>query len=816
MDKNKEFMKHLIEIFKDESEEHINCIISNLTELEKTDNQEKWNDLIELLLRETHSFKGAARAVDYKDIESVCQIMESVFSRMSNKMSKVPTELFDLLQSTMDFLNEVITKSETDRNQQDLEDAKKFTRLLYEAKELIDSKSADLTLTVSEENLDSQSVENEPVESVPVETEQVKSEIEEIKPSKSKHIEIEKADIEKSTLAIEKQASNGFTSVKNYDPQEQPEKITIKTENVRVSASRLSSVLLESEEMLSAKLSTNQHATELRLANASFNTWKKEWIRVLPLLQDMDFKLNKRSVGKILEFLEWNTGFVMALDKQYSDIARSADRESLKLGGMVDNLLEDMKKVMMFPFSSVLERLPKIVRDLSRDSGREVDLVIRGGEIEIDRRILEEMKDPLIHLIRNCIDHGIEKPDERKLKNKSSKANVTIEVFPRDQNVEIKISDDGKGIDLEKVRSSIIKYNLISEDNAKELNASELISYVFASGISTSSLITEVSGRGLGLAIVREKVEKLGGTISVESIRDVGTSFHIILPLTVATFRGILVKVDERVLVLPTMCVERVVRLKREEIKTVENRETIVFDGEPVAIVQLADVLELARVKEIEESSESVEVIVLSAAGKRIAFQVDKILNEQEVLFKGLGQQLSRVRNIAGATVLGTGEAIPILNVRDLLKSAVKISAPSRAPIKPGRTQLIPNKNSSVLVVEDSITTRTLLKNILETAGYNVKTAVDGFDAYSILKNEMFDIVVSDIEMPRMNGFELVEKIRSDEIFSDLPVVLVTARESREDQERGIDVGANAYIIKSDFDQSNLLDVMGMLITKEV
>jgi two-component system chemotaxis sensor kinase CheA len=440
-----------------------------------------------------------------------------------------------------------------------------------------------------------------------------------------------------------------------------------------------------------------------------------------------------------------------------------------------------------------------------------VDLVIRGGEVEIDRRILEEMKDPLIHLVRNSIDHGIEKSEERARKKKPPRGTIGMAISPRNgNNVEIVISDDGAGISIDKVRAASLKFGVISPGEAERLTEPEVLSLIYRSGVSTSPIVTDVSGRGLGLAIVREKVEKLGGTISFGTHLDAGTTFRLILPLTLATFRGVLIRVGEHLFIIPLASVERVVKVDRGEIKTVENRETVQLNGQIVSLVRLAEALELFQGNGPGNFSDIVQMVVLGSAEKRIAFALDEILNEQEVLVKSLGKQLSRVRNISGATVLGTGQVVPILNASDLMKSALKVAT---APVKETViAEEVKEKGKSILVAEDSITARTLLKNILESAGYDVKTAVDGVDAFTVLKMESFDLVVSDVDMPRMSGFELTAKIRADKKFSELPIVLVTALESREDKERGIDVGANAYIVKSSFDQSNLLEVIRRLI----
>jgi two-component system chemotaxis sensor kinase CheA len=284
--------------------------------------------------------------------------------------------------------------------------------------------------------------------------------------------------------------------------------------------------------------------------------------------------------------------------------------------------------------------------------------------------------------------------------------------------------------------------------------------------------------------------------------------------MTLATFRGVLVQTEGQVFVVPTINVERVLRVSREDIKTVENRETIQLDGQVLSAVRLGHALGLPvhRSNTMAASvvvDSHIPVVVVALADQRMAFLVDEVLDEHQVLVKSLGRQLGRVRNLAGATVLSTGKVVPVLNVSDLMKSAVRTSATARSTTGAEEAQA---RKGNIMVAEDSITSRTLLKNILETAGYRVTTAVDGMDALTQVRSNEFDLVVSDVDMPRMNGFELTEKIRADKKLGELPVVLVTALESREDRERGIEAGANAYIVKSSFDQSNLLEVVKKLI----
>jgi len=470
------------------------------------------------------------------------------------------------------------------------------------------------------------------------------------------------------------------------------------------------------------------------------------------------------------------------------------------------------------PVSFLVEVFPSMVREISREQSKEIDFTVLGSELEVDKRILEELKDPLIHLIRNSIDHGIGVPKERMLQNKPAKGKITIAFNARENGqLEIIISDDGKGIDTKKVINAAIKSDLITKESAEKLTKDEILSLIFHSGLSTSSIITDLSGRGLGLSIVREKVERLNGKLELESQENEGTKFIISLPMTMAAFRGILIKLNDFQFFIPSMNVERVVRIKSEEITTVENHETICIGEDILSLVNLNELLGLPE-RAVEnrkinandlQKKEHVSIVVLISGKLRMAYKVDEVMEEQRVLVKSLGKLLKRVRNISGATILGDGKVVPVLHVPDLMKSALRDPGKLKGKFT---EEKVAEKALKLLVAEDSITSRTLLKSILETAGYQVVVAVDGVDAFTKAKSEEFDLIVSDVDMPRMNGFELTTKIRSSNKLSEIPVVLVTSLDSRDDKERGVEAGADAYIIKSRFDQGSLLEVIKKLI----
>lgn len=585
---------------------------------------------------------------------------------------------------------------------------------------------------------------------------------------------------------------------------------------VRISSSRLAALLVEAEALLAFKSGTSHLAEELHAIAHDVARQRKSMTRGMREARAWRRRLGKSAAGNggdrtsaavdaLLDTVAHDDQLLKTLGERLAALAQRAERESRALAASVDSLQADLRTALMLPFASLLELLPKLVRDLARDSGKDIELRIDGAELEIDRRILEHLKDPLIHLVRNAVDHGIESPDARQRAGKPPRGRITVGIRPLEGNrVEVLLTDDGAGVDPVKIATAAAQLGLIGQDEVPGVDRPAALALMFASGLSTSPILTHLSGHGLGLAIVREKVEKLAGSIVGERPDGGGTRFRIVLPSMLATFRGVLVSVGDQQFVLPSRNVESVRRIATDTIKTVENREAVEIDGLAVALVRLADVFGLPA----GTDDGHVPLVVLAAGGRRVAFAVDAVLGDQEVLVKGLGPQLRRVPNFSGATVLGSGALVPIVDVADLLAAAPQAAAnaqaqPSGAPQR---------RSQTLLVVEDSITARILLKSLLESAGYRVETAVDGIDALTALRTGDFDLVVSDVEMPRMDGFTLTEAIRRDARLADTPVILVTALESREDRERGVEAGANAYIVKSSFDQSNLFEAIRRLI----
>lgn len=775
-----EFLKRLRATFKVEAEEHLHAVSAGLLALEKIRAGAGQAEPIEVIFRHAHSLKGAARAVNLTEVESICQSLEGFFAAWKRRDINPAPEQFDTLHRALDLIGQAIPAAD---GKPAAVDKTRFPAL---ARELDNLAAGDLAGDV--QPADREPPPRRPPPPPPPSASPA-SHPDPLPPPEPPHAHSEAAAAPQGAAANPDRAALAPT--------------------VRMSTVKLDQLLLEAEEMLSVKLTTAHRADDLRELQPVFERWQKAWAKIQPRVRELR---NAPGHGEMLEFLEWNSSQLKSLEGKLYALAKAAVQDQNGIGRRVDDLLAESKKLLLLPFATLLDLFPKLIRDLSREQGKDVELVIRGGEVEMDKRILEEMKDPLIHLVRNCLDHGIEKPELRARGNKPPRATLTLAVSRLDGNqVEILVADDGAGIDPGKVKAAALKHGLISATDAGQLTDPQALALIFQSEVSTSPIITEISGRGLGLAIVREKTEKLGGRVAVETRLHAGTTFRIVLPLTLATFRGVLVRAAERIFVIPIVNVERVARIPLAAIKTVENRETILLGGRAVSLARLAGVLELPRAGTDASASAFLTIVVLGAADERIAFAVDEVLHEEEVLVKRLAKPLARVRNVSGATILGSGQVVPILNVSDLMKSARKtgLTPPTAGP--GAAATKAATRRKRILVAEDSITSRMLLKNILESAGHDVKTAVDGVEALTELRTADFDLVVSDVEMPRMNGFDLVTQIRSDRKLADKPVVLVTALASREDRERGIDVGANAYIVKSSFDQSNLLEAIHRL-----
>ena len=677
-DRKDDIRARLLAMFTAEAEEHLQAMSASLLTLARDPAAPEARAAAETMFREAHTLKGAARSVGRTDVETLCQEMESLLSRVSRGELALGRALAEELRVGLDGL------------------ARRLTAPAAGA---------------------------EPPAPAP------------------------------SSAAAD---------------TERPAAVT--GDFVRLRTAKLDALVLQAEELLIAKLAAAERVREAE------------------------------AVGALVE----RRADLGTLGARARELLAHLRRDARTLAGAVDGLLAESQRLRTMPAAPILDGLALMVHDLARELGREVEWSATGGELELDRKVLQALKEPVIPLVRNAVDHGVEPPDERARAGKPRRSRVAVTVRALEGNrIELAVADDGRGIDLARVRAAAIRARLLGAEQAEALSDDAALALVYRSGLSTSPVITAVSGHGLGLAIVRERVGQLGGMLQLETRPGAGTTVRAVVPAAIATFRGLLVRAGAIPVLLPMDSVDAVIRIVPEEARYVEGRAAVAWRDQTLLLAPLAELLGLARATRPPGAKQP--CVVVRAGTDRAALLADEVDGELEVLAKPLEPPLVRVRHVSGIGILGTGQLALILRPADLLQAAAAgVAVPTSAPARP--------RTPSVLVVDDSITTRAMEKNLLEAAGYAVRVAVDGADAWAQLRSEPVDLVVSDVDMPRMDGFELTARIRADRRLGELPVILVTALESREDKERGIEVGANAYVVKSSFDQSNLLDIIRRLV----
>jgi two-component system chemotaxis sensor kinase CheA len=748
MDKDR-LVRRLMATFLGELEEHVRSLNQDLLSLEKSPEPAARAQLFTTLFRTAHSLKGAARSVNVGVIEAAGHRLEEILAAARDGVLAAGPEVIQTLFAAADAIQEA-------------------GKRLREGRELAGSSLAVL--------------------------------------------------LPRLEIAAGGRASSQAQPESHVEPRRAP--VAPRDDSwVRVPAEKLDELLTRSGELLVARRRTEARGDEVAALQELVERWRGEWRTA-----ERGFKrILPRSGGKIggppsqkaaggpgvlpertALAMERNGENLRGLEKALERLADGLQADRYILEQAAAPLEEEVRRVRMLPFAQACEGLERMARDLSRAAGKDVDLVIEGGEVELDRTILEGLKDPLLHLVRNAVDHGVELPAERLAAGKPRRGRITVGAALRGTRVEVVVADDGRGLDLDAIREQARKRGLpVPEDKH------EVARLIFFAGFSTSPIITELSGRGVGLDVARSRVEALHGTIDFSSEPGRATRLVLAVPLTLTTVRALLVAAGGQTLAFLTSTVERLLRVGPEDIRSVEGREVLVLGAVPVPVAPLAEVLGLPAV-EPAQPGKKVPVVIVAAGDQRAAFVVDELLAEGEVVVKHLGPRLVRVRNIAGATVLPTGRVALILNAVDLVRSGLGHAA--ARTVSAAFAVRAPEAKRRLLVVEDSVTTRTLEKSILEAAGYDVLIAADGAEAWRILQAKGADLVVTDIEMPRMDGFALTEAIRASKRFRELPVVLVTALESERDKTRGMEAGADAYLLKSAFDQKNLLETIGHLL----
>ncbi|HEY0735757.1 MAG TPA: hybrid sensor histidine kinase/response regulator [Herpetosiphonaceae bacterium] len=469
---------------------------------------------------------------------------------------------------------------------------------------------------------------------------------------------------------------------------------------------------------------------------------------------------------------------------------------------LIDELEAEVFAARLVPVATIFATLPRAVRELARSLNKQVELELGGEETEADRKVLDALSDPLLHMVRNALDHGLESVEERTAAGKPPTGRLVVAATAEHGQIRIAVTDDGRGMDPAKLRAAAVRKGLIDEQSAALLNDVETLDLIFMPGFSMSPIITDVSGRGVGMDVVRSRMVELGGQVIVESEVGRGTTIALVLPVSLMTSQVLLVEAGNQLWALPSRSCQSLLRLDREEIHRVEGQPLLKIDGKMVPLVSLADLLDLPQ----DTGTLARDHAILLGASRPIAMLVDRMVDEREVVVKPLGPLFPDHPLVSGIAPLPNGSLAVVLSAQGLITRTRRARATRMTPKPVARSHRL-------LITDDSFTTRELLRSILQSAGYNVTTAVDGQDALDKLRaDNQFDLVVSDVEMPRLDGFGLTSSIRSDPELTHIPVIIVTSLHSDEHKRQGIVAGAQAYIVKSQFDQSNLLSAVRDLL----
>ena len=479
--------------------------------------------------------------------------------------------------------------------------------------------------------------------------------------------------------------------------------------------------------------------------------------------------------------------------------------EIFYLSPVIEELQQRMKEIRMLPCAAIFEGFPRLVRDLAREQNKEVQLVIKGMETEIDKKVLEAIKGPLIHLLKNAVDHGIELPEEREKFGKPRGGIVHLNAFHQGGKVIIEIQDDGRGIDIAYLKQCALDRQLFTPGQINLMTDDEIFDLIFQEGFSTAPIITDVSGRGIGLDVVKKELLQLKGEVHIVSKPGVGTTVRLELPLTIAVAQALLVETCGKHFAIPIDQLESSLHLDAEEIASLHNRKVIQAKGKSLAAFSLAALMGLNQDHpEFEKAA-----IIVQMQNKQVALLVESVVGEQEVFIKNLGSYLGKIPSLGGAAILANGEVVIILDVFGICQQLAQSLQTKGSTLQP--VNKVEQKRKKILLVEDSLATRELEKTILENHGYEIETAMDGLEALDKLSRGTFDAIVSDIQMPRMDGIEFCRNVRTTERWREIPLIFVTSLAKEEERRRGIEVGADAYLTKGEFDQNHLLETLSRL-----
>jgi two-component system, chemotaxis family, sensor kinase CheA len=809
--------QELLNLFRSESEERLQHLDQGLLQLEQNPQNQ---GLLEELFREAHSLKGEARMLGLPDIETIAHRFESILGGAKKGDTALTFAVVDRLYHALDAIRKLVHQAVAGEPA-GVVVKEVMVQLGLEGNPGGREKAepqAEARTTAAPQPHPAAPVEEVPytpapppetVTPPPPKFATVSATLA-AAPAKSALAEIPPA-LAPSTPGEPEEDGAPLAKIQTGSPDGK-----FHIETIRVATEKLDVLMTYVGELSVTKNRVTHGLGRIEEITGVCERLSRGGVSLRSLLQEIRGTHPNGFYKKLLDYHHQEADLLERLGALLSDLKNFAYEDSSKLDYVANELEGGVRSLRLLPLATILQLFPRMVRDITRSQGKEAQLLIEGEDTTADKRIIEEMKDPLMHMIRNSLDHGIESPAERERLGKPRVGTIRIKAYQTASNIVLEVADDGKGLDLEAIKTTVLKKKLCSPEALDAMPPSEIRVLVFRSGFSTSTFISDVSGRGVGLDVVRTNVERLKGSIQIDSAPGEGSTFRVQLPLTMTTARVLIVGVGPMKYAIQVETVEATQLISLGDIFAMEGQGTVVVDNRPVSVAWLSDLLELgdSGPGKAQERSGSlmagatIPCVILTMGSERLGLLVDQLLDEQEIVLKTQSKLLQRVRNVSGATILGTGEVCILLNPLDLIKSVRRREFTLQTV---GAAEEAVEKKL-ILMAEDSLTTRTQMKRILEGDGYEVVPAVDGLDAYNKIGGRPFDAMVSDVMMPNMTGLELTEKVRQNIKYRELPIILVTSLSSDEDRQRGLEVGASAYITKPAFDQKMLLDTLRRLI----
>ncbi len=766
-------LRELLEDFLIEAFEMIEEMDQDLVELENNPDD---LELLNKIFRVAHTIKGSGSFLNFDKLTHLTHHMEAVLDKARKGELKITPEIMDVILESVDAMKAILEyiRDNGDDSSPDVE---------------IDSivKKLDAIVNGNVSNSSSEKENEEESKTVGGMS------LEDINPDNLDELDLSSLSPEELDQVLDKLVEDMNTSPEEEGIEEVNE---ISEENEEVQKEETLSEPKKEENNVPAKKETSTQMTK--------ENQKKELQKKIVSTKEQTIRVDVKRLDQLMNLIGELVLAKNRLIKIYNDVEERYEGEKFleELNQVVSSIsivTTDLQiavmKTRMLPIGKVFNKFPRLVRDLARELGKKVRLIIEGEDTELDKSIIEEIGDPLVHMIRNAIDHGIEPPEDRIKAGKPEEGTIWLKAYNEGNMIVIEIKDDGRGMDPEILKQKAIEKGIITPQEAENMSDKEAFMLIFKPGFSTAAKITNVSGRGVGMDVVKTNIEKLNGIIEVDSIPGKGSTFKLKIPLTLAIIQALLVASQEDLFAVPLSNVIETVRIVEEDIYTIEGRSVLKLRDEVLPLVNMADIFNIEKILMPEKY---LYVVILGLGATKIGLIVDRFIGQEEIVIKSLGEFLKGLPGIAGATIRGDGRVTLIVDVASLMNLAKETHNKKLVTDSINEAKKKKEKPSdyNVLIVDDSAMDRKIMHQALDELGVNVIEAKDGMEALNLLKQNDIDAMLIDIEMPRMDGYTLAQEIRKYNKYRKLPLIAVTSRATKADRVRGVEVGMDEYITK--------------------